>query len=75
MQREVLIAYTSAYRVASWESYLCVVIGQTLIELLLNERRALYEVRKGRNAEINGTVIGKDTEDVNKVIRRKIIKT
>ena len=49
------------------------VTGQTPIDLLLDERRDLYEVRKGRDAEIN--VIGKDTEDVKKVIRREIINT
>ena len=67
----MLIAYTR-HRTALWES-LCVVTGQTPIDLLLDERRDLYEVRKGRDAEIN--VIGKDTEDVKKVIRREIIKT
>ena len=69
VQREVLIAHTSAYRTASWESF-CVVAEQTPIDLFLDERRILYEVRKGKDIEVNGTVIGKDTEDVKKIIRR-----
>jgi len=73
VQREVLIAHTSAYRTASWES-LCVVGGQTPIDLLLYERRALYEVRKGRDVEVNGTVIGKDIENIRKIIRKEITK-
>ena len=41
---------------------------------LLYEHRVLYEVRKGRDAEVNGAVIGKDMKDVRNVIRRKITK-
>ena len=33
-----------------------------------------YEIRKGKDVKINGTVIGKDTEGVKKVIRKEIIK-
>ena len=50
------------------------VAGQTPIDLLLDERRAQYEVRKDKDVEINGTVIGKDTEDGKKVIRRERIR-
>jgi len=71
VQREVLIAHTSAYRTQSWES-LCVIAGQTPIDLLLNERRTLYEVRKSKEVEIKG--IGKDTENIKKVIRKEITK-
>ena len=69
----MLIAHTSAYRIASWES-LCVVAGQTPIDLLLDERRALYEIRKGKDVEVNGTVIEKHTEDVKKIIRQETTK-
>ena len=50
----------------------CVVAEQTPIDLFLDERRILYEVRKGKDIEVNGTVIGKDTEDVKKIIRRML---
>ena len=59
MQREVLIVHTNTYRTA-WES-LCVVAGQTPIDLLLDERKVLYEVKKDNDIEVNGTVIGNDT--------------
>jgi len=38
----------------------------------LCERRALYEIRKGKNVNIN--VIRKDTEDVKKIIKKEITK-
>ena len=60
--------------IAQRHGNLCAVAGQTPIDLLLYERRALYEVRKSKDVDINGTVIGKDTKDVKKVIRKEITK-
>ena len=33
-----------------------------------------YEIRKSKDVEINGTIIGKDTGGVKKVIRKEITK-
>jgi len=49
-----------------------VIAGQTPIDLFLNERRTLYEIRKPKKVEIKG--IGKDTENIKKVIRKEITK-
>lgn len=56
LQRRVLISTTSAYRTASWES-LCVVAGAVPVDILLQEFRARYTIRKGESIHFGNTEI------------------
>ena len=56
IQRCALLAVTCAYRTASWDS-LCVIESVLPVDLLLEERVARYNLRKGREAKVSGTVI------------------
>lgn len=62
LQRRTLISATGAYRTASWES-LCVVAGVVPVDILLQGRRAIYDVRKGRDAVMGELEIPVDQVD------------
>lgn len=61
VQRKALIPVVGAYRTASGES-LCVTAGATPVDILLQEGRARYEIRKGRDAKI-GNIEVEATDD------------
>ncbi|CAK9801083.1 hypothetical protein ANTPLA_LOCUS2677 [Anthophora plagiata] len=56
MQRRALLAVTSAYRRTSWEG-LCVVAGALPIDIQLEKHRALFNLRRGRDASIGELAI------------------
>lgn len=72
-QRRALISQTGAYRTASWES-LCVVAGQTPVDILLQVRKARYQIRKGRNAEIGEVVIESNKKEYKVEIGKEAIR-
>ncbi|CAK9828029.1 hypothetical protein ANTRET_LOCUS5621 [Anthophora retusa] len=72
MQRRVLIAMTSAYRRASWEA-LCVVAGVVPVDVLLQQHRALYALRKGRDAQIGQIRIQGMSEDAASRVREEAL--
>nr|XP_012215484.1 PREDICTED: uncharacterized protein LOC105667926 [Linepithema humile] len=68
IQRKVLIPVVGAYRTSSRES-LCVVAGATPVEILFQESRARYEIRRVRDAEIVETVVAATDKDAVKRIK------
>lgn len=65
--RQALIATTAAYRTASYES-LCVVAGTPPIDLLLDERRARYDLRIGKDTKLGDReFLATDVDAVKKV--------
>ena len=62
IQRQALLAVTKAYRTASWES-LCVIAGEIPIDLQLEKHRALFNLRRGKDAKIADTIIPAGNED------------
>lgn len=69
-QRTALIATTMAYRTASSAS-LCVIAGQTPLDILLEERRERYKIRVGLDARINGVGIHSNDRDAVKRIKEQ----
>lgn len=65
-QRKALIPVVGSYRTASGES-LCVVAGETPVDILLQEARAKYEIRKGRDARIGNVTIAPDRDAVKSI--------
>ena len=67
VQRKVLLPVVGAYRTTSGES-LCATAGVTPVEILLQESRARYEIRKGRDAKIgNAEIPAVDDDAVDKI--------
>lgn len=71
-QRRALIATVAAYNTVSIPA-LCVIGGAIPVDLLLKESVARYEVRNGRNAEINGIVVPAAAEDAVARIRSEVM--
>lgn len=67
-QRLALIATTAAYRTASYVG-LCVIAGALPVELLLKQSRARYDVRVGRDTEINNRVVPAGAPDAVETIK------
>ena len=55
-QRQALLAVTKAYRTSSWES-LSVIAGEIPIDLLLEKHRALFNLRRGKDARMVHTIV------------------
>lgn len=71
-QREALIAITGAYRTAPTQG-LCVVGAAAPIDLVLEERRARYGIRKGSSVTFGGTTLGPEDESVRKKLKSELI--
>ena len=54
--KDGLLAVTNAYRTASWES-LRFIAGEITIDLLLEKHRALFNLRRGKDAKISDTTL------------------
>lgn len=72
-QRRALLATTSAWRTASGES-LAVIAGAVPVCFLLEERRARYEIRIGRDTVINGKTIRGNDEGAVERIKGEVVK-
>lgn len=73
MQRRVLISTTGAHCTTSFDS-LCVASGTIPIDILLEERRALYKIRTGEDATIGTITIRKNNKEAKKIINQETIK-
>lgn len=65
-QRKALIPVVGSYRTASGDS-LCVAAGETPVNILVQEARARYEVRKGRDAKIGEVTIAPDRDAIESI--------
>lgn len=73
MQRRALITMTRSYRTASWQS-LCVVAGAVPITTLLEQNRALFDLRKGNDAKIGDVVVPVTSGDAKNRVKVEAVK-
>lgn len=71
-QRESLIAVIGAYRTVSWAAS-CVVAGVLPVEILLEQQRARYAIRVGRDARINNVDIPGNARNAVAIIKEQAI--
>ncbi|CAK9834251.1 Retrovirus-related Pol polyprotein from type-1 retrotransposable element R1 (Fragment), partial [Anthophora retusa] len=72
MQRRALLAVTSAYRRTSWEG-LCVVAGALPIDIQLEKHRALFNLRRGRDASIEELAVPTSTQNAAGCVRDEAV--